>query len=329
VDVDIPVVSSPAVQDTKQLDVPAAASSSTTKDYGCVWDGPNYSCAFDSTFMVAFSMYRYASLPWRQQWRGSSDFNGMLAGFFDNILVTVRMPLLHRQLPSLFNGYRDRVRDHLNAIDPTCFPRFGQNNVAASEIFVQMCRFEGNRRPVHLKFTCDNGTHQPVTKTYTTTFILMTHEAPPAEHSFSGKPTIQLWLSDYFRQIEDDPPQCQTCHTPCSPSSLSFTPLPWIWFDIPQGHDQRFALSTALTIRQYPGPDVSYTLTGIIYAGGAHFSARWKDASGKWWAHDGMVNSGQPVLDTVADDAELTKFGPRAMHILIYRLYPASITRSP
>ena len=54
-------------------------------------------------FMMAFSMYRYASLSWRRRRRGFSDFNGMLAGFFGNILMTVRIPLLRGRLPSIFS----------------------------------------------------------------------------------------------------------------------------------------------------------------------------------------------------------------------------------
>jgi len=52
--------------------------------------------------MVTFSTYRYANSSWRQGWRDSSDFNEMLCCFFDNILTTTRIPLLHRWLPSLF-----------------------------------------------------------------------------------------------------------------------------------------------------------------------------------------------------------------------------------
>ena len=109
--------------------------------YGCVWDGPNYSCAYDSVFMVTFSTYRYANSSWKQGWRDSSNFNEMLGCFFDSILTTMRIPLLRRRLPSLFNTYWDRVRDHLSAIDPISFPRLGQNEIAVSDIFVHMCRF--------------------------------------------------------------------------------------------------------------------------------------------------------------------------------------------
>ena len=81
---------------------------------------PNYSCAFDSAFMAIFSMHRYADLPWKQQWRGSSGFNGMLVGFFDRTLTTMQIPSPRSRLPSLFNTYRDCVK---------IFTRFRSNRV--------------------------------------------------------------------------------------------------------------------------------------------------------------------------------------------------------
>jgi len=85
--------------------------------------------------------------------------------------------------------------------------------------------------------------------------------------------------------------------------------------------DRQFTLSTTLTLEQDTGPGVVYALTGIIYVGGAHFSARFKDNSERWWAYDGMVNTGRPSLDSVADVTQLTKLGDRVMHVLIYSLY--------
>ena len=84
--------------------------------------------------------------------------------------------------------------------------------------------------------------------------------------------------------------------------NCSNVPLPWIWIDIPPGDGRLFMMSTALTLEQKSRPNTSYTLTGIIYAGAGHFSARFMDASGRWWAYDGMVNSGRPSLDSITED---------------------------
>jgi len=81
-------------------------------------------------------------------------------------------------------------------------------------------------------------------------------------------------------------------------------------------------MSAALTLERESRPNVSYALTGVIYAGAGHFSARFMDASGRWWAYDGMVNSERPSLDSVTEDTQLTALGDRVMHILFHRLDP-------
>ena len=94
------------------------------------------------------------------------------------------------------------------------------------------------------------------------------------------------------------------------------------WIDIPLGSmidDWLFTMSTALTLEQESGSNTSYTLTGIVYACMGHFSARFMDASGRWWAYDGMTNFGQPSLSPITEDAQLTTLGDRAMHILLCR----------
>jgi len=79
-------------------------------------------------------------------------------------------------------------------------------------------------------------------------------------------------------------------------------------------------MSTALTLEQESGSNTGYTLAGIVYAGMGHFSVHFMDASGRRWAYDGMVNSGQPSLGPITEDAQLTTLGDRATHILLYRL---------
>jgi len=244
----------------------------------------------------------------------------MLCCFFDNKLTTTRIPLLRRWLPSLFNTYRDQVCDYLSAIDPINFPRFGQNQIAASDTFVHMCRFEGDRPLVSLKFTCGVGSHQPQTKEHGVAFILLVHNVSPAEHGFTKKPTFQLWLSSYSHKIRAKPPQCQSCHTPSYHSSLLVVPPPWIWIDIPPGGDQLFTMPTALTLEQESGSNTSYTLAGIVYAGMGHFRPVLSTLLEDGGPIDGMVNSRQPPLSPITEDAQLATLGDWTMHILLYRL---------
>ena len=141
------------------------------------------------------SAYRCANSSWRQGWRDSLDFNKMLSGFFDKILTTMQIPLLRWWLPSLFNTYRDQVRDRLSSVDPIGLPRFGQVPIPASDIFVHMYRFEGDLHLVSFKFTCNDRSHRPRTKGSSATFVLVVHSMSPAEHGLIEKPTLELWLS--------------------------------------------------------------------------------------------------------------------------------------
>ena len=316
------------VQDRQRLDAPVVPLPRTdaVREYGCIWDGPNYSCPFDSMFMATFSMYRHAGPSWRREWCKSSDFNRTTAGFFDHILTTMRTPSVRRQLPSLFNTYRDRVRHYLSTTNAGLFPRFGQNDLAVSDIFVQMYRFDGDPRLVRLKFSCSDPSHQTRTKGDSLTFVLLQHTLDGIEPGPNGgPPMLQRWVSSYLSKLKTEQPLCRTCHIPCLYSSSSFTPLPWIWIDI-SPESGSCTPSIALTLEQDSGPNTDYTLISIIYSGQNHFSARWRDASGRWWAHDGMVGSGRPSLDPIAIDAQLARLGPRVMHILIYRLDSADST---
>ena len=141
-------------------------------------------------------------------------------------------------------------------------------SIAPSEIFVHMDRAEGYHHLVSFNFTCDNESHRPRTKRYSATFILVEHNMPPAGHGFAERSTLQQWFSGYFRRKRTDAPQCQLCRAPCPRSLLSVTLLLWIWIDIPREGDRRFTLSTTLTLERESGPNVHYTLTGIIYVGG-------------------------------------------------------------
>ena len=85
-------------------------------------------------------------------------------------------------------------------------------------------------------------------------------------------------------------------------------------------------MSTTLTLEQDSGSNVSYTLTDIVYVGWAHFSARFEDAPGRWWAYDGMADASRPSLDPVMDDTQLTDLKAQVIYILLYCLNPTNST---
>ena len=92
--------------------------------------------------------------------------------------------------------------------------------------------------------------------------------------------------------------------------------VPWIWFE----RDRSSSVLPSLTLTfDSPPQQLNYSLRAIIYAGGNHFTVRFRDKSGNWWRHDGRVASGVPQPDDVQSEVDLLMNGARFACTLIYR----------
>jgi hypothetical protein len=78
---------------------------------GCKWSPLNWSCAYDSVFMVCFYIYREASPHWRNLWSDSNyDSRRELAVSFRSWMES-EANLLSQDL---FDRFRDKLRDLLS-----------------------------------------------------------------------------------------------------------------------------------------------------------------------------------------------------------------------
>jgi len=92
--------------------------------------------------------------------------------------------------------------------------------------------------------------------------------------------------------------------------------VPWIWFE----REEHSSITPSLTLKfDSPPQQLSYSLRAIIYAGGNHFTARFRDLSGSWWRHDGQVSSGVPQADDIQSEVQLLMNDTRFASLLIYR----------
>ena len=65
----------------------------------------------------------------------------------------------------------------------------------------------------------------------------------------------------------------------------------------------------------------TYRLAAVIYGNAHHFVARLSTPLGMWWYYDGMINDGQPVVDTIAREEDLIVCGGGyTMNALVYCL---------
>ena len=64
--------------------------------------------------------------------------------------------------------------------------------------------------------------------------------------------------------------------------------------------------------------DIVYRLSAVLYFGGAHFTSRYIDASGRSWAYDGQLHGGMMVFEGPATFLDLTSFHNRRPSALLF-----------
>ena len=87
----------------------------------------------------------------------------------------------------------------------------------------------------------------------------------------------------FIQHSRTDPSQrealCRCCQGQNKVQGLDMPNVPWIWFE--REKDSPVEPSLTLTFNS-PPQRLSYSLRAIIYAGGNHFTTRFRDRSGRW-----------------------------------------------
>jgi hypothetical protein len=287
---------------------------------GCAWTTRNWSCAYDTVFMVFFTVYQHSSLLWRGEWRQKSPgWTMQLADDFNVLLTASTSPdISPGQLSELFSSFRDRFRRQLANHDPQRFPCSGQVATSICAILellfgsVHGAGIEEDLICTGCGATSQNSHHFP--------FLALSvsrrsyrHETDPR---FIPSATV---LARFIESLA--PPSnsslCFTClHETTQVQHLRMQNSPWLWFEI----DRNSTMAPSLTIQiQLPGQRLTYDLCAIIYNGENHFTARMRDLSNQWWSYDGMWRFGAARHDPIQVETDLLQNGRLHAAFFIYR----------
>ena len=97
---------------------------------GCEWS-TDWSCAYDVFFMVFFHIHFTSNVQWKTSWEQHSMLASTLHQYFTSIA-----PHCQQNSSTLFNTYRDQMRDILSSREPNIFPRHGPEAITdVSDIF--------------------------------------------------------------------------------------------------------------------------------------------------------------------------------------------------
>ena len=278
---------------------------------GCRWSPVNWSCAYDSVFMILFYVFHSMLPSWRLRFDEYGEKRNKLVSFF-SILIASDSNL---NSPELFDGFRDEMRDGLTADSPAAFPRFGARMTSVSailEYFFPSCERE-------MLCLGPGGAHRVPNE-------LLLCLCIPVNVAGSNQPTattLQCWLDDWIQSLSNR--LCaRSLHDPSVQQSrlvLLHTP-PILFFEVPLEPENSLPPQLRLEIACQQGTGV-YTLAGIVYFDHQHFSTRlFTDV--QVWDYDGQQNQGRPqrAVGSAFPDATLRLNIPQGQtpHIYIYYL---------
>lgn len=289
-------------------------------DAGCIWDGEDYSCAYDTVFMVFYAMYGLSPSSWRLRWKEESPhWNLALGNHFDEILrATAAGERTPMQFSAMFSDYRNAFRESLRTSSQDDFP-VGRKYASVSKILERLRSDPPSLPTVHQELSCIG-----CNASRRNTFSFSSLGEPSKINSLrrTGDPPalpLQVAISRLIDRCAKEPyasPQtCTICKAQRIPTSVGVRQQSWIWFELTHDHQ---TLLPSLDI-YHPRQVISrHTLQAIIYLGQNHFTARIRKRANFWWSYDGQSPGGRPTLETIAEDG-LRKFGTRLPAFLIYR----------
>jgi len=281
---------------------------------GCVWVASDWSCPYDAVFMAFWSLYKQSPVDWRDGWKQyAPEWNGPLSNNFDHLILLANTPMSLQNHTEWFSQYRDRFRDQLSHANPRSFPRRGQEVAGADRILGVMFGQDTGAYLEQSLICGDCGVSSQANREIC--FLA-------ASHGRGNK--VPVWLHDVWEEFvcrsKTDAARaamkCSCCQGLNKVQALKMPAAPWIWFE----RDRFSPVWPSMTLTfDSPSQQLRYSLRAIIYSGGKHFTARFREQSNKWWKHDGRVASGVPQPDNVRSPTDLLMNGTRFAHLLIYR----------
>ncbi|KZT03010.1 uncharacterized protein LAESUDRAFT_601345, partial [Laetiporus sulphureus 93-53] len=239
-------------------------------------DARNWSCAYDAALTVLWNMLQdYGSTHFQHLAMFYPALRCLQTGFEASISD------LH-----LLEVVRDAMRDKLSSLHPQRFPRTGTMECA---IFDVVSTLLTSSTP----FGCS---------TYTCphcSFTSLSHQEHLSSATFSvypfhwdqsePRPTVQT-TTDCLRLVFNyaNGPACRSCLHPMSSTTVIEHAPPMFALEIqrPDSAGQpSILLQNTCSLSAVSG-DVLYSLIGIVYAGGRHFTSRYFARDHSAWYHD-------------------------------------------
>jgi hypothetical protein len=229
---------------------------------GLVWDGVNYSCAYDSLFTVLFDIWKENEFIWNVNARFlKSKYLRLLGSGFLSV----------SQGNKTLESVRDEIRKVLHAKDKNAFP-YGRVGTSLSQLALEI--FSSSTKIALRQDRCTNCdfAKTAIEDRMGCVFLLDFHSTVSTSYT----------LGRHGHDLEE---RCGVCLSNMR-AHVFYTEFPLMLLV----DHSAYIVKPSKMIKFYreDNETVKYRLVGLLYFGGFHFTSRIISPDGDVWYHDGM-----------------------------------------
>jgi hypothetical protein len=229
---------------------------------GLIWDGTNFSCAYDSLFTILHSIWSVDHTRWGNMFHEANQYLSTLAKGFD----------MHLHERTTIENARDNVRQLLHESNPIMFP-MGAAYINVADL-ARMTSVLSH--PVaNTKYECTQCNHSIQARSEISYFAELQRSVLNIQRSDSVAQILGRLLSMQTNKIcpECDGPMLKNTYIDDAPKLLILH-IPYT--DVKINQKIKFGGETMF-------------LRGVVYYGSNHYTSRIIDIDRNVWFHDGMT----------------------------------------
>ena len=263
---------------TKAAPMVMASDNSSSPD-GLIWDGDNYSCAYDALLTILYEVWSTDTKAWTRRFKEINQCH------LKSVSVCFKK---YMNGQASFETARDTIRNELHSQSPALFPygTRGTNVSALVSAILAPRNFVAISSP-----ECTNCEYSEASIDDRLNFVLHEKEDIPKSTSH--------WLRSLVYETHGRCPECFSAMM--QPISFKFAPNVLI-FEI---NSRNIKLSKTLKFEQ-EGETVVLDVKGLIYHGDFHFTSRIIETDDIVWYHDGMT-----TRSSCENEGDFDKFSSR------------------
>ena len=257
------------------------ASGDSSSPSGLIWDGGDYSCAYDALFTILYEIWSRDTRAWTRRFKKINQHHlKSLSACFKQYMNG----------QASFETARDTIRHELYSQSPALFP-YGTRGTSVSALASTI--FAPQNSVAISSPKCTNCEYSEPSIDDRLDFVLYELENTPKSTSH--------WLRSLEHETHEICPQCFSAMM----EPISFKSAPnLLVFEI---NTRNIKLSKTLKFEQ-EGETVVLDVRGLIYHGDFHFTSHIIGTDGMVWYHDGMTTK-----SSCKNEGHFDKFSSRKL----------------